>query len=86
MLDHCVSNETHTGKAAAIPQFLSGALHYRCQHTTCHGKHCKEVREKCEPGYQERRTDRQLVQQFTGRRMRLLRRINRPKCQPRRSF
>src|SRR5262249_40810898 len=54
ILEHCVFNDTHTRTAVAIMEFPSGALGYRCQHQTCHGKRWQDVREQFEPGYQQR--------------------------------
>jgi hypothetical protein len=66
ILEHCVFDETHTGTAAAILQFPSGALDYRCQHRSCHDKRWRELRERFEPGYQQQRQNAQSTEFRVG--------------------
>lgn len=49
VLDHCVFNEQHKGKDAAIFQRDNGAIAYVCFHSSCSGYTWKDVRLKFEP-------------------------------------
>jgi hypothetical protein len=58
VLEHCVFDDTHRGTSAIILQFPSGAQDYRCKHNTCFGRKWADMREKYEPGYQQRKNNR----------------------------
>jgi len=44
ILDHCLFDESHTGKDAAIIQYNNGALAYHCFHDSCTDKTWKDAR------------------------------------------
>lgn len=44
ILDHCLFDESHTGKDAAIIQYNNGALTYHCFHDSCADKTWKDAR------------------------------------------
>ncbi len=44
VLEHCLFDESHTGKDAAIIQKSDGTLCYHCFHAHCADKHWKDVR------------------------------------------
>jgi len=44
ILEHCLFDESHTGKDAAVIQYDSGALAYHCFHNSCADKHWADVR------------------------------------------
>lgn len=48
-LDHCIFDESHTGRDAAIIVSADGTIVYKCLHDSCKGKHWKDVRLHYEP-------------------------------------
>lgn len=56
ILDHCLFDESHTGKDAAIFKKADGTLGYKCFHASCAGKHWKDVRQLYEPDAYEKKT------------------------------
>ena len=56
VLETCPLISDHTGnKEAVIMQWESGKLGFKCHHGSCDGKGWKDVREKYEPGYMDKR-------------------------------
>lgn len=49
VLEHCLFDESHGGKDAAIIQRADGTLCYHCFHNSCANKHWHDVRLKYEP-------------------------------------
>ena len=49
VLEHCLFDESHGGKDAAIIQRADGTLCYHCFHNSCADKHWHDVRLKYEP-------------------------------------
>ncbi|MDY0280872.1 MAG: phage/plasmid primase, P4 family [Salinivirgaceae bacterium] len=45
ILHHCVFDESHTGKDAAIFEFDDGRMGYHCFHDSCSDKHWKDARQ-----------------------------------------
>ena len=58
VLEHCVFDESHKGKDAAIFQKLDGTLGYKCFHNSCSDKHWKDVRLLFEPDAYDKKTDK----------------------------
>lgn len=54
VLEHCLFDETHKGKDAAIIQKADGTLCYHCFHASCADKHWKDVRLMYEPDAYDR--------------------------------
>jgi KaiC/GvpD/RAD55 family RecA-like ATPase len=48
-LDHCLFDENHKGKDAALFKFPDGKIVYKCLHNSCEHYHWKDVRLKYEP-------------------------------------
>jgi hypothetical protein len=57
ILEHCIFNPEHKGTAAAVLQFLDGAIAYKCQHNSCADKKWEDVREFLEPGHKLRKQE-----------------------------
>ena len=49
ILKHCLFNEQHKGKDAAIFKMDDGVIAYKCFHNSCSGLHWRDVRLKYEP-------------------------------------
>jgi len=49
ILEECIFDPSHRGKDAALFQYRSGALHYKCFHNSCSGYGWREARLKFEP-------------------------------------
>ena len=58
VLEHCVFDESHKGKDAAIFQKSDGTLGYKCFHNSCSDKHWKDVRLLFEPDAYDKKTDK----------------------------
>ena len=58
ILEHCLFDESHKGKDAAIFQKLDGTLGYKCFHNSCSDKHWKDVRLLFEPDAYDKKTDK----------------------------
>jgi hypothetical protein len=54
VLPVCPINPEHTDRSAAIVQFPSGAVEFKCHHDGCSGKKWHDVRDVKEPGWQNR--------------------------------
>lgn len=48
ILDHCLFNPEHVGTSACLGRAASGAVWYKCQHTSCSGRGWKDLREHLE--------------------------------------
>jgi len=59
VLEECVFDSSHKGKDAAIIVRASGQLAYKCFHQSCVGKGWKALRQKFEPGYDQRKPEQQ---------------------------
>ena len=57
ILEHCLFDESHKGKDAAIFQKTDGSLGYKCFHNSCSDKHWKDVRLLFEPDAYDKKTD-----------------------------
>ena len=57
ILEHCLFDESHRGKDAAIFQKPDGSLGYKCFHNSCSDKHWKDVRLMFEPDAYDKKTD-----------------------------
>ena len=57
ILEHCLFDESHKGKDAAIFQKPDGSLGYKCFHNSCSDKHWKDVRLMFEPDAYDKKTD-----------------------------
>ena len=57
VLEHCLFDESHKGKDAAIFQKSDGSLGYKCFHNSCSNKHWKDVRLLFEPDAYDKKTD-----------------------------
>jgi hypothetical protein len=57
VLEHCLFDESHKGKDAAIFQKSDGSLGYKCFHNSCSDKHWKDVRLLFEPDAYDKKTD-----------------------------
>jgi len=55
ILEHCLFDESHTGKDAAIFRKTDGTLGYKCFHAHCADKHWKDVRLLFEPDAYDKR-------------------------------
>lgn len=49
ILDHCVFDESHTGKDACLFKMASGAIGYKCFHNSCSEHKWQDVRKLFEP-------------------------------------
>ena len=58
ILEHCLFDESHKGKDAAIFQKPDGTLGYKCFHNSCSDKHWKDVRLLFEPDAYDKKTDK----------------------------
>ena len=58
ILEHCLFDESHKGKDAAIFQKTDGSLGYKCFHNSCSDKHWKDVRLLFEPDAYDKKTDK----------------------------
>ena len=58
ILEHCLFDESHKGKDAAIFQKPDGTLGYKCFHNSCSDKHWKDVRLLFEPDTYDKKTDK----------------------------
>ena len=58
ILEHCLFDESHKGKDAAIFQKSDGSLGYKCFHNSCSGKHWKDVRLLFEPDAYDKKEDK----------------------------
>lgn len=58
ILEHCLFDESHKGKDAAIFQKSDGSLGYKCFHNSCSGKHWKDVRLMFEPDAYDKKSDK----------------------------
>ena len=58
ILEHCLFDESHKGKDAAIFQKSDGSLGYKCFHNSCSGKHWKDVRLLFEPDAYDKKSDK----------------------------
>ena len=58
ILEHCLFDESHKGKDAAIFQKSDGSLGYKCFHNSCSDKHWKDVRLLFEPDAYDKKTDK----------------------------
>ena len=58
ILEHCLFDESHKGKDAAIFQQPDGSLGYKCFHDSCSGKHWKDVRLLFEPDAYDKKNDK----------------------------
>ena len=58
VLEHCLFDESHKGKDAAIFQKPDGSLGYKCFHNSCSDKHWKDVRLLFEPDAYDKKTDK----------------------------
>ena len=57
ILEHCLFDENHKGKDAAIFQKSDGSLGYKCFHNSCSDKHWKDVRLLFEPDAYDKKAD-----------------------------
>ena len=57
ILKHCLFDESHRGKDAAIFQKPDGSLGYKCFHNSCSDKHWKDVRLMFEPDAYDKKAD-----------------------------
>ena len=57
ILEHCLFDESHKGKDAAIFQKSDGSLGYKCFHNSCSDKHWKDVRLLFEPDAYDKKAD-----------------------------
>ena len=57
ILEHCLFDESHRGKDAAIFQKPDGSLGYKCFHNSCSDKHWKDVRLMFEPDAYDKKAD-----------------------------
>ena len=57
ILEHCLFDESHKGKDAAIFQKTDGSLGYKCFHNSCSDKHWKDVRLLFEPDAYDKKND-----------------------------
>ena len=57
ILEHCLFDESHKGKDAAIFQKPDGSLGYKCFHNSCSNKHWKDVRLLFEPDAYDKKAD-----------------------------
>ena len=57
ILEHCLFDESHKGKDAAIFRKSDGSLGYKCFHNSCSGKHWKDVRMLFEPDAYDKKAD-----------------------------
>jgi len=57
VLEHCLFDESHKGKDAAIFQKPDGSLGYKCFHNSCSDKHWKDVRLLFEPDAYDKKAD-----------------------------
>ena len=57
ILEHCLFDESHKGKDAAIFQKPNGTCGYKCFHNSCSNKHWKDVRLLFEPDAYDKKTD-----------------------------
>lgn len=55
ILKCCLFNSNHVGSSAAVLQFASGAVFYKCQHDGCAGKSWHDARDLLDPGWRGRR-------------------------------
>jgi archaellum biogenesis ATPase FlaH len=53
VLEHCLFDQTHTGKDAAIFKLDNGAIGYKCFHNSCSSYKWQDVRKMFEPGAYE---------------------------------
>ena len=58
ILEHCLFDESHKGKDAAILQQPDGSIGYKCFHDSCSGKHWKDVRLLFEPDAYDKKSDK----------------------------
>ena len=58
ILEHCLFDESHKGKDAAIFQKSDGSLGYKCFHNSCSDKHWKDVRLLFEPDAYDKKSDK----------------------------
>ena len=58
ILEHCLFDESHKGKDAAIFEKTDGSLGYKCFHNSCSDKHWKDVRLLFEPDAYDKKTDK----------------------------
>ena len=59
ILEHCLFDESHKGKDAAILQKPDGSIGYKCFHNSCANKHWKDVRLLFEPdAYNNKNTEK----------------------------
>jgi len=58
ILEHCLFDESHKGKDAAIFQKSDGSLGYKCFHNSCSGKHWKDIRLLFEPDAYDKKSDK----------------------------
>jgi hypothetical protein len=52
-LEECVFDPSHNHGEAFVAQFPSGAVSYKCHHSSCSQYKWQDVREKFEPGYRD---------------------------------
>ena len=57
ILEHCLFDESHKGKDAAIFQKPDGSLGYKCFHNSCSDKRWKDVRLLFEPDAYDKKAD-----------------------------
>lgn len=57
ILDHCLFNDQHKGKDAAIFKLMNGAIAYKCLHSSCSHQKWQDVRMMYEPSAYNRRTE-----------------------------
>lgn len=62
LLEHCIFDESHTGKDAMIFQGVDGALGYHCFHNSCQSYTWRDVRLKFEPDAYDRNIQNQYQQ------------------------
>ena len=58
ILEHCLFDESHKGKDAAILQKPDGSIGYKCFHNSCANKHWKDVRLLFEPDAYNKNTEK----------------------------
>ena len=58
ILEHCLFDESHKGKDAAILKQPDGSIGYKCFHDSCSGKHWKDVRLLFEPDAYDKKDDK----------------------------
>ena len=58
ILEHCLFDENHKGKDAAILKQPDGSIGYKCFHDSCSGKHWKDVRLLFEPDAYDKKDDK----------------------------